>query len=466
MISLTKDLFIYSGSKIFSAILNIFVLVIFTRILNQDDYGQYLIFISYCSFIGSLFYWAHRLSIYRYLNFYNNSTVFLKTNFILFLYTSLFLLYFNIFLIFIPLAFNLKLLIHLSCLGGFLKSFFDLNQIILNAQFKSLFFSVNSILKSAFFLCFSIFLFYEFNLSYNSLIIGFLFSHFIISIPSFLFIFNKSFYSSYDKNIAKKILTFSLPLIGLFFCDYILTFSDRLFIDYYLGKKSVGIYGANYDLIKQLSLFFMMVQSYVLYPRINKAYSDKNIDLFRKLFNYNMKLFLIIFIPLSFVLIYFNNFISTLFLGIDFRDFSYQIIPLFSVMFLMWGIKIYHFDYIFQLKEKTTLPFYILLFGSILNIVLNIIMIPRFEILGALYSTFISYLIVLILSILLTNRLILITFPYLLLIKVLFNLFISSLLLKIIPNTIPFINILCFILFYLFLTFLLNRDDMRIKLLK
>ena len=76
---------------------------------------------------------------------------------------------------------------------------------------------------------------------------------------------------------------------ALFIFDYILAFSDRLLIGYYLGSEMVGIYGANYDLIKQLSLFFMIVQGYIMYPRINKAYSDKKQNIFNDLFNYNIK---------------------------------------------------------------------------------------------------------------------------------------------------------------------------------
>ena len=73
MIPLIKDTLLYSGSKVFSGLLNLLVIMIFTRFLNQDEYGRYLIFISYTFFISSLFYWAHRLSVHRYLNDYRDN---------------------------------------------------------------------------------------------------------------------------------------------------------------------------------------------------------------------------------------------------------------------------------------------------------------------------------------------------------------------------------------------------------
>ena len=74
-------------------------------------------------------------------------------------------------------------------------------------------------------------------------------------------------------------------------------------------------------------------------------------------------------------------------------------------MFFVWGTKIYHFDYLFQLKEKTKYPMYILCIGSVINIVLNIYMIPRLGIVGAAYATSIAYFVVFIISIYMSRRL-------------------------------------------------------------
>ena len=466
MISLIKDTIFYSSSKVLAGLLNLLIIMMFTRFLNQEDYGYYLIFISYTFFISSLFYWAQRISVNRYLNDYmGNYNSFIKTNIALFFKITIVIICLNIliFLSFVDLKF--KILIYLCSLAAFLKSFFDLNQAILNMNFKSFLFSFNIILRSLFFISISFLLFYFFNLKSESLIFGFLVSYFLVLCTSSLSIFKKYFNYSYDKKIEKKIISFSVPLVGLFFCDYILTFSDRIFIHYYLGTENVGIYGANYDLIKQLSLFFMIVQGYIMYPRINKAYSNKDRIEFNTLFNYNIKLFLITFIPLCFFIIYFNNFISNIFLGEAFRYADFPIIPLFSIMFFMWGIKIHHFDYIFQLKEKTKFSFYILFLGSIINIVLNIFLIPIFGLMGALYSTFLAYLFILVFSIILGRQFIEINFPYLVFLKVIFNLFICFIILEQISHLVnPIMSIIILFFLYLLNLFLFNKKDLLIKL--
>ena len=466
MISLIKDTIFYSGSKVLAGILNLLIIMMFTRFLNQQDYGYYLIFISYTFFISSLFYWAQRISVNRYLNDYmDNYNVFIKTNIALFFKITIVVIFLNILIFFSFIDIKLKSLIYLCSSAAFLKSFFDLNQAILNMNFKSFLFSFNVILRSLFFVSISFLLFNYLNFKSESLIFGFLISYFLVLCISSLSNFKKYFNYLYDKGIEKKIISFSIPLVGLFFCDYILTFSDRIFIHYYLGTENVGIYGANYDLIKQLSLFFMIVQGYIMYPRINKAYSDKDKTNFNILFNYNIKLFLIIFIPLCFFIIYFNNFISTIFLGEAFRYTLFPIIPLCSIMFFMWGIKIHHFDYIFQLKEKTKFSFYILFSGSVINVILNVFLIPIFGLIGALYSTFLAYLFILISSIILGNQLIKIDFPYLVFLKVILNLIICFIALEKISVLVnPIISMIILLFLYLLNLFLFNKKDLLIRL--
>ena len=116
-------------------------------------------------------------------------------------------------------------------------------------------------------------------------------------------------------------------------------------------------------------------------------------------------------------MIYFNNSISDIFIGKKFTILSSDLIPLFSMMFLFWGLKIHHFDYIFQLSEKTSLSMYILFFGSFINLLLNIFLIPRIELLGAAYATFISYVIILLISLLISRKLLKVAIDIKILIK-------------------------------------------------
>ena len=130
-------------------------------------------------------------------------------------------------------------------------------------------------------------------------------------------------------------------------------------------------------------------------------------------------------------------------------------------MFLLWGTKIYHFDYFFQLKEKTKYPMYILCIGSVINIVLNIYMIPKLGIVGAAYATVIAYLIVFMMSIIMSRKLIPNTFNIAILVKTVIILLISVLVINIpfIINLSAVAKMIIFVCLYSILTIRYNFQE-------
>ena len=399
---------LYTLSKIISAVLSLLSISLFTRIFDADTYGQYLLFVSYVTLICSLFFWWHRLSTYRYYHKYKEYyDSFLKTS-----YLSFFLIISGIIILSLVLynfqflhQYNIITLLPFCVLAAIFKSNFDLNQSLFNISRRDYFFCINIILRPVIFVTLSLifhnyFKIYDFALIY-SLILSFL----ITAIVSNFLIFKKNTSGKYEKKIISKFFSYGFPLTGLFIFDYILTFSDRLLIGHYLGSDMVGMYGANYDLIKMMVLFGMIIQGYIIYPELNKTFEKNDLNEVKKLMTFNFNIFITVFLPLCVFILYFNNSISDIFIGKKFTIMSSELIPLFSMMFLFWGLKIHHFDYIFQLSEKTSLSMYILFFGSFINLLLNIFLIPRVELLGAAYATFISYVIILLISLLISRKL-------------------------------------------------------------
>ena len=83
---------------------------------------------------------------------------------------------------------------------------------------------------------------------------------------------------------------------------------------------------------------------------------------------------------------------------------------------------------------------------------------------GALYSTFLAYLFILVFSIILGRQFIEINFPYLVFLKVIFNLFICFIILEQISHLLnPIISIIFLLFLYLLNLFLFNKKDLLIK---
>ena len=398
--------YIYLASKLGAASLNLISIALFTRILDADLYGNYLLFNSYVTLVCSLLFWWHRLSAYRYYHkFEDEYGSYIRTSY--YIYGSLIVLIILLccIIFILPIPLTIKSLIYMSAVGAIVKSNFDLNQNILNIRKIDNAFGINVLARPLIFIIVGLILISCFSINYFGLIYAFILSFLVVAIYSNYIILKNSLQGIFRFDIASKFASYGFPMIGLFIFDYILTFSDRLFLDHYMGSSMVGVYGANYDLIKQILLFLMIIQSYILYPQINNAYEKGDQTTVHKILSFNLNILITIFMPLCILVIYFNQYITAIFVGEKFTESSAELIPILSVMFLLWGTKIYHFDYFFQLKEKTKYPMYILCLGSIINICFNIYLIPKLGIVGAAYATSIAYLVVFIISIIVSGRL-------------------------------------------------------------
>ena len=455
---------IYVLSKFGAACLNLLSIALFTRVLETDDYGSYLLFSSYVTLVCAILFWWHRLSAYRYYHKYENEyDSFIRTSIYLFWSLILMILMICGVIFFTSIDQSVKSLIYLCTIGAIIKSNYDLNQSLFNIARCDIIFGINVVIRSLIFIVFGLIFIFHIEKNHSSLIYAFMGSFILILIYSNFIILRGTAKGEFSWGITNKFISYGFPMIGLFIFDYILSFSDRLFIDHYKDSSMVGIYGANYDLIKQILLFLMIIQSYILYPKINKAYEKSDESTVNKILAFNLNIFITIFMPLGIMIIYFNQFISTIFLGEDFIQYSNDLIPLFSVMFLIWGVKIYHFDYFFQLKEKTKYPMYILFGGSVINIVLNIYLIQKWGIIGAAYSTVIAYLFVFVLSAIMARRLMESRFNFEILIKTLMIILISISIIKIpqISDLGTIFHIIIFVCIYSILTIRYNFKELK-----
>ena len=390
---------IYLFSKIFAAIINLFSIYIFTRLFNPEIYGSYLLFISYVIFLSYLIFGWHRSSVFRYFyKFKENYNSYIRTSYFSFYGLCTGLIFLCLFLLLFFNDNDIRLIIILSAIGALLRSNFDLNQSLFNISKYDNFYGIHVIIRPLLFIVICFITYYMYPENNYALIIGFTGS-FLISIIYSNYFFQKHLVNSEFSNlIFKKFTSYGLPLIGLFIFDYILAFSDRLLIGYYLGSDMVGIYGANYDLIKQIIIFLMIIQNLIIYPDINKSYEKEKLNKVNKLMNLNFNIYLIIFLPLTIFIANFSEFISSILIGKNFIYSSNLLLPIFSFMFFIYGIKMFHFDYIFQLKEKTITSMKIIFVGSIINLLMNILLIPQFHLIGAASSTMLSYMCCLLLS--------------------------------------------------------------------
>ncbi len=212
-----------------------------------------------------------------------------------------------------------------------------------------------------------------------------------------------------DKKLLKQILFYSFPLLFAGLAGMINEVADRILLKYFtvvpLGvenpeifiRSQIGIYNANYKLAILMTLFIQAFR-YAAEPFF---FSQKNDVGVNKVYADVMKYFvifgLVIFLG---VMLYID--IAKYFIADNYRE-GLIIVPILLIANLFLGI-IYNLSIWYKLTDKTQYGAYLAVFGAIVTIVLNIILIPIFGYLGAAWATFACYFLMMIASFVLGQK--------------------------------------------------------------
>ena len=187
----------------------------------------------------------------------------------------------------------------------------------------------------------------------------------------------------------KNYLSFSLPTVLSSVSYWLVTSSDRYLIGFFLGVLFVGYYTPAYS-IGNILTFFIYPFAFMLPPALSKLFEEGKTDEVRIYLNYSLKYFLVIAIPATFGLSILSKQILTIFSTKEIAANSYFITPFVVLSILLYGIYII-FVQILSILKKTKIFGVIWLIAALLNIVLNIVLIPFFGILAAALTTLLSY---------------------------------------------------------------------------
>ena len=208
-------------------------------------------------------------------------------------------------------------------------------------------------------------------------------------IGMYLLYFN--FYKSYersDANYTKNILKYSLPLFFISIGFAVSTEIDTIMIGMIVGQKEVGIYAVAKQIIIKLPQITMALAMGVmpLFAKINSENKEQIKKVFYKLLKLNSILFGIIILGIFL----FSDYFIELFYGTDYiaSALSLKILSIYLFCFSTSIVFNGFLDY--QGKaNKRALNVTVLIF---LNIILNLILIPKYGSVGASIATSVSYL--------------------------------------------------------------------------
>lgn len=191
----------------------------------------------------------------------------------------------------------------------------------------------------------------------------------------------------------KDYLNFSLPMVLGGMAAWVVASSDRYVIGYFLGVASVGVYSAGYSL-GSIPVMFSAMLAFVLPPTLSKLYDEGKIDELKTHLTYSSKYFLALAIPFVVGAAVVAEPVLRLFSTAEIASQGYFVMPLVALSILLWGTfaVIYH---TLILAKRTKILGLIWGIAALVNLGLNIVVVPYLGIMGAALTTLIAYSLVL-----------------------------------------------------------------------
>ncbi|MCA1060806.1 oligosaccharide flippase family protein [Rossellomorea aquimaris] len=409
-----KHTLIYFLSKGVPGIINFVAIALYTRLLSPEEYGEYALVIAAVTFVNTtLFHWL-RLGLLRYNPKFegNQKTMFISSVTATFISMSILTIFLGTgaFVVYTP-AHSLALLWFLGIGLLTMQSIFDLFTEYLRSELASKLFGVVTSLKVVLSLVFSYLLIRFFDFGGEGIVLGLILGIFfsiVFFIPRYSYLIN---IKMIDKEMIREVVIYSVPFIAALSMEAIILNTDRYLIGWMMDTKAVGIYAVSYDLAKQILFLLMMIINLAAYPLVVKALETGGIKECQKQLNQNTTLLLMVSFPATAGMILLSSSFTDIFLGEQFQGKAAIIFSLIAFAIFIQGFKMYYFDLAFQLGKNTKLQIWPVLAAAVLNVLLNLLLIPKYGIFGSAYATIISYILSVLLSAWIGKRIFPLTFP-------------------------------------------------------
>lgn len=214
----------------------------------------------------------------------------------------------------------------------------------------------------------------------------------------------------FSPSLFRSMLVFGVPMIGYELAGTALAISDRYLIQVLLGSGDLGIYAAGYNLCEYVQLFLVAAIGQAIMPMYVRFWEEKGTTETARFIEGSLHYYLLLGLPVVAGLSAVGEDLLVLLASEKFRA-SAGVIPyiiaglVLDGMVVMVGAGLY--------IQKRTLSLAALVVGStVLNIVLNLLLIPKFGLVGAAGATLIAYLVLVVSIHLVATRHLPVTFPW------------------------------------------------------
>jgi len=257
--------------------------------------------------------------------------------------------------------------------------------LVLRAENRFLYYSLISFARFSLFILLNLVMVWYFDRGVKGIFEANLIVVFIIFLL-LLPVYRRYFSGRISFQILRRMLFFGVPTIFTILAMRIIDFSDRRIILYFLGESQVGMYTVAYSLGMVGIMVFVNSFRTAWQPFFLSLKSNpESNDVFSRVATYYAIIIFMVFLGI----VLFRNEILHIYDPQSPVNLS-AIIPFVAVSYIFYGFYIIMLPGVFICEKTKYLPL-ATFSGAAVNVGLNILFIPRFGIIGAAYTTIISY---------------------------------------------------------------------------
>ncbi len=185
-------------------------------------------------------------------------------------------------------------------------------------------------------------------------------------------------------------LAFGLPTVPGNLSSWVVNSSDRYVIGILLGTVFVGYYSPGY-MLGYIMYMFVAPLRIILPALLSKYYDENKMAETKMVLKYSLKYFLLLAIPSSFGLSLLSEPLLKILSTPEIARDGYLVTPFVAVGTVFFGASVV-VNHIIILEKKTAITGSVYTLAAILNLGLNLVLIPYIGIIGAAIATLVAYL--------------------------------------------------------------------------
>lgn len=189
-----------------------------------------------------------------------------------------------------------------------------------------------------------------------------------------------------DKTELVRLIGYAWPLVAVAATAVILQSSDRLLLGSLAGSGALGIYAVAYNLVERPTTLICSSISTATFPLVVQVLENQGREAARLQSGRNGIALLVVALPACTGLALTANYVAASLVGHNFRAGVAALLPIMSLTALARGLRSHFIDHAFHLSGRPLLMLWTYLPATLVNIALNLYIVPRYGMLGAAWT--------------------------------------------------------------------------------